>query len=115
MNEITFENLPKSVSELFNKVENIERLLLNKSNEKQPEAEQLLTVQQVAEMLGLTVPTLYGFTQRNEIPFNKKGKRLIFLKQEIIDWVKEGRRKTVKEIAENREQYLIKKKGANNG
>jgi excisionase family DNA binding protein len=114
MQEITFENLPKSVFELYNKVENIERLLLNRSNENQPEAEQLLTVQQVAEMLGLTVPTLYGFTQRNEIPFNKKGKRLIFLKHEILSWVKEGRRKTVKEIAENPEQFLAKRKGAKN-
>ena len=84
------------------RLSNIENLLLDlKHQSKQvstDQTEQLLTVQQVAEMLGLAVPTLYGFTHRNEIPFNKKGKRLIFLKQEIIDWIKEGRRKTVSEI-----------------
>ena len=89
-------------AEIEVRLSNIENLLLDlKHQPKQvstDQTEQLLTVQQVAEMLGLTVPTLYGFTHRNEIPFNKKGKRLIFLKQEIINWVKEGRRKTVSEI-----------------
>ena len=60
-------------------------------------------------MLCLTVPTIYGFTQRNEIPFNKKGKRLIFIKQQIIDWVKEGRRKTVKEINELKRLKRLKR------
>ena len=38
--------------------------------------EQLLTVQQAAELLNLSVPTLYGYTQRAEIPVCKRGKRL---------------------------------------
>jgi len=33
MNELTFDQLPEAVTQVFNKVVNIERLLLEKSNE----------------------------------------------------------------------------------
>jgi len=64
-------------------------------NTNQPEPEQLLTVQQAAELLNLSVPTLYGYTQRAEIPVCKRGKRLYFSKQSLFEWIKDGRKKTL--------------------
>jgi excisionase family DNA binding protein len=83
-------------------------------NTNQPEPEQLLTVQQAAELLNLSVPTLYGYTQRAEIPVCKRGKRLYFSKQSLFEWIKDGRKKTLAETASDAENYL-KKKGGNNG
>jgi excisionase family DNA binding protein len=83
-------------------------------NTTQPEPEQLLTVQQAAELLNLSVPTLYGYTQRAEIPVCKRGKRLYFSKQSLFEWIKDGRKKTLAETASEAENYL-KKKGGNNG
>jgi len=83
-------------------------------NTTQPEPEQLLTVQQAAELLNLSVPTLYGYTQRAEIPVCKRGKRLYFSKQSLFEWIKDGRKKTLAETASEAETYL-KKKGGNNG
>ena len=83
-------------------------------NTNQPEPEQLLTVQQAAELLNLSVPTLYGYTQRAEIPVCKRGKRLYFSKQSLFEWIKDGRKKTLAETASEAEAYL-KKKGGNNG
>lgn len=87
------------------RLSNIENLLLDlKHNSKEPilqrEAEELLTVKQAAELLKLSVPTIYAYVQRQEIPVSKRGKRLYFSKQELLDWVKEGRKKTVSEIEE---------------
>ena len=42
------------------------------------EADKLLTIRQVAEVLTLSVPTIYGLVSRSEIPCMKKGKRLYF-------------------------------------
>jgi len=84
-------------------------------NTNQPEPEQLLTVQQAAELLNLSVPTLYGYTQRAEIPVCKRGKRLYFSKQSLFEWIKQGRKKTLAETASEAEQYLKTKKGLNNG
>lgn len=85
------------------RLSNIENLLLDlKHNSKEPisqrEVEELLTVKQAAELLKLSVPTIYGYVQRAEIPVSKRGKRLYFSKQELLDWVKEGRKRTLSEI-----------------
>jgi hypothetical protein len=69
------------------RLSNIENLLLDlkhSNKENQPEADQLLTIRQAGELIKLTVPTLYGYVSRNEIPFSKKGKRLYFSKQQLI-------------------------------
>ena len=101
-------------AEIEVRLSNIENLLLDlKHQPKQVSTEPtdtFLTIQQAAELLSLSVPTLYGYVHRGEIPFFKRPgtKRLIFSKQELIAWVKTGRKKTIQEIAENPEQYLKK-------
>ena len=110
--ELTFDKLPEAVSKLFNKLENIERLLIKNGDELNKDVDQLLTIQQASEMLNLSVPTLYGKVHFAEIPVCKKGKRLYFSKKELTEWVKSGRKKTVGEIAAEAHTYL-KKKGGN--
>ena len=108
--DITFEQLPKTVKEISDKVNNIERLLLAKSETAQPETTDLLTIKQAGEFLTLSVPTIYGLVQRAEIPVNKRGKRLYFSKQELTDWIKAGRKKTVDEISKEADRHLSKNK-----
>lgn len=114
MIEITFDNLPQAVSRVFDKLETIERLLLSKESESQPEPDELLTVQQVASFLNLSVPTIYGLSQRHSIPVCKRGKRLYFSKQQLTEWIKAGRKKTIDEIVAESKRYT-NKKGLNNG
>lgn len=75
-----------------------------------PEADELLTIQQAAELLKLSVPTLYGLVSRSAIPVNKRSKRLYFSKHELTDYIKAGRKKTVVEIEAEAAQYLNQKK-----
>lgn len=111
MSELKFENLPEAVSNLTNEVGEIKRMLLEMSNEHKPEPDQLLTIQQAGEFVNLSVPTLYSKVQRSEIPVSKKGKRLYFSKQELTEWIKSGRKKTLAETAKEAENY-VKKKGS---
>lgn len=104
MVEITFDQLPKAVTQLHEKLESIERLLLDQL--PQQEVDELLTVQQAAELLHLSVPTIYGYVQRREIPVSKRSKRLYFSKQQLMEWIKAGRLKTVKEIDADANDYL---------
>lgn len=106
MNPLTFEQLPQAVSELATKLDKIERLLLSQANSAPPESDQFLTIKQVAEMICLKVPTIYGLVQRAEIPVCKRGKRLYFSKQEIMDWLKAGKKKTNAEIHQQADTYL---------
>jgi len=108
--EITFEKLPEAVNQLYDKLETIERLLLIKSNDPQPEEDKLLTIQQAAEILHLSVPTIYGLVHRAEVPVCKRGKRLYFSKKELTSWIMGGRRKTVSEIEAEVDTYMKPRK-----
>ena len=79
--------------------------------------EQPLIIDEVATLLHLTKPTVYSKVSKNEIPgVCKQGKRLYFDRQTIIDWIKQGRKKSNAEIEQEAEAYLLNnKKGLNNG
>jgi len=104
--DITFEKLPQAVTQLIDKVDSIERLLLSQNNTPQPEEDKLLTIREAAEILHLSVPTVYGLVQRAEVPVCKRGKRLYFSKQEIMAWIMAGRKKTVSEIEVEADRYI---------
>ena len=113
MEHITFEQLPKAVIQLYNKLDRIERLLMETRPQKDSEADQFLTVQKAASYLHLSAPTIYSMVSKAEIPVNKKGKRLYFSKKELEGWIKEGRKKTIGEIEGEAISTLIgKKKGS---
>jgi excisionase family DNA binding protein len=106
----TFEQLPHAVALLGNKLDNIEKLLLTRQPEESADADTLITIQQAAELIALSVPTIYGLVSRREIPVSKKGKRLYFSKQELLDWIKSGRKKTNAEISAEATGHVSKNK-----
>lgn len=108
--KITFEDLPIAVSELADKLKQIEELLLSQKNQPQVEEDKLLTIKETSQLLSLTVPTVYGLVQRREIPVCKKGKRLYFSRTEVIDWIKTGRKKTNAQVDQATEGYLLKRR-----
>ncbi|MCF8293993.1 MAG: helix-turn-helix domain-containing protein [Chitinophagaceae bacterium] len=71
---------------------------------------ELMNIQQVAEYLSLSVPTLYGYTSHMEIPHMKRNKRLYFRKAEIDEWLLKSRRKTREEIEKKADNYTRRRK-----
>lgn len=98
------------------RLSNIESLILDLKHKpkevEHPKQDKLLTIDEAAELLHLSKPTLYSKVSRNELPFMKQGKRLYFSKSELMDYVKEGRVKTDAEIKQDAESFLNKKGGA---
>ena len=111
-NNISFEQLPQAVSRIYDKLTEIERLILQKGSETPSNEDQLLTIQQASQLLNLSVPTLYGYVQRSKIPVSKRGKRLYFSKNELLEWIKAGRKKTIDELTKEAEIYINTKGGA---
>ena len=100
------------------RLNNIETLLLDlkhnpKEQGEQPEADELLTVQDTAKFLSLSVATVYGLISKGELPVMKRSKRCYFSKVELINYLKQGRKKTLVEIANEADTYLKKKGGKN--
>lgn len=103
------------------RLSSIETLILDlKHTPKQSrtieQTEHLLTVQEAAEYLNLTVPTIYSKVSKGEVPVMKRGKRLYFSSSELLGYLKEGRKKSNAEIEAEAKAYLsTNKKGLNNG
>lgn len=57
--------------------------------------------------------TLYKLVHERKIPFTKRGKRLVFSRKDLTNWLREGSIKTNNERLEELENYLAtnKKKG----
>jgi len=106
---LSFDQLPIAVNQLSEKLTNIERLLQEQQTAEEPD--KLLTIRQAAEFLSLSVPTIYGKVSKRELPFMKRGKRLYFSRSELMDYLKQGRRKTNHEIEEDVEKNLSAKRG----
>ncbi len=113
MQTITFEQLPQAVSQLYDKLSNIEDLL-REAKTPAIKQDQLLTISEAAKFLNLSVPTIYGKVSRQEIPVNKQGKRLYFYRSELADWIKQGRKKTTAEIRQEAEETIIVRKRNSN-
>lgn len=100
---ITFDQLPDLVWELGRKVDYLTTLLNNRSANAPATIQSppdLITIKQAAEVINLAVPTIYGMVGRNEIPVMKRAKKLYFSRSELEAWVREGRKKTVAECAD---------------
>ena len=108
---LTFEQLPEVVSELRDKVDFIERFLIERYNEPQPDSDKWLDIDQLIDYLPNkpAKSTIYGKVHLRHIPFHKQGKALIFRKSEIDAWLTLGRVKTVDEIESEAANYLRRK------
>ena len=114
---LTFDKLPEAVTMLTKEVSELKRLLIEKQEQAPTEpAEKLLNVQEAAEFLNLTVPTMYSKVSKGELPVMKRSKRLYFSRTELLEYLKDGRKKSNAEIEQEAKAYLLNnKKGLNNG
>ena len=116
IDERTFLSINGSLHCNYHRGNNIETLLLDlkhtqNEQREQTETDELFTVQDTAKFLRLSVPTVYALISKGELPVMKRSKRCYFSKVELINYLKQGRKKTLAEIASEAEQYIKTKKG----
>lgn len=104
----TFEQTQQDVAEVKKDLKELKALLLKKE-ENQPKNDNPIFIDEVVKLTGYTKPTIYGYCQKNEIPYHKKNGRLFFFATEIIEWIKLGKQKTIKEIEADTDAYLSNK------
>lgn len=97
MEPFNFNELPEVVRQLFEKVERIESMLAQ-FEPKCEEENELLNIEEAAAFLKVSVAAIYTKVSRKEIPVSKPGRRLYFNKSELKDWIRQSKRKTLKEL-----------------
>ena len=93
MGNITFEQLPQAVSTLIERVEQLAGKVdevLCKAAGKDTDKRKLLSLEEVAALLGKSASTIYAMTSEKSIPYRKRGNRLYFFEDEIMQWIEQG-------------------------
>lgn len=91
---------------LNSRLRRIENLLINILDESQrhssqPKIFKNKTIELAVALTGLKKKTIYNLVYKRMIPHSKKGKRLYFDEEELTQWVKKGKRKTLDELGLN--------------
>ena len=107
---LTFNDLPKMVGRLCEKIESLENAL-KESLAKEPAAKENLqvpmTVDEVCSYLGLSKSSFYYKAKHGGIPVIKQGKHLFVYRDELDKWLETGRKKQVPlSFEEEHEQML---------
>jgi len=107
LQQITLETLPKAFLYLLDEVKELKSLLIEKNQQPQPSAEQWFDLKELCNYHPdkPKPATVYGWVFAGIIPVHKSGKKLRFLKSEIDEWLKRGRKMTFAESSLKAEQY----------
>lgn len=96
--DITFEQLPQAVSRLAAKLDRIEQLLQNQNLPATQEKDVFINLNDAGVFLNLAKATIYGLVSAGKIPYMKQGKKLYFSKQELTNWLMQGRREVKEDL-----------------
>lgn len=75
----------------------------------QPEPDEIGGIALALEITGLARPTIYGLVAQSKIPVMKRGKKLYFSRNELTEWIRQGRRKTTDDVEAEADNYLSSK------
>lgn len=106
---LSTKNVDVVVDDIAEKVASKLSLLFFNNPQVLKNDEEFLTIDEAAKLLTLSKQTIYGLVSKSTIPHLKKGKRLYFLKKDLITWILQGKRKTKAELDANIHKIINKK------
>ena len=94
--EASFNNLPQMISELLDKVGNLERIMGNPvKSESKPE---IITGEDLCKKLDITIQTLIRWRQKGKIPYLQIGSSIRYDLNKVLDAIEIGKKKGAKAI-----------------
>ncbi|KAA6441151.1 helix-turn-helix domain-containing protein [Dyadobacter flavalbus] len=105
---LQMENPFSVIDKRLDRIESLVLELTSKSAQSiLPDSPDLLSIDEAVLLLNLAKPTVYNLVSSGKIPVMKKSKRLYFSRDELLRWLRTGRRRTVEEIEEEARAYVI--------
>ncbi len=99
----------QEISDRLSKIEDC--LIVLKSKQSITDSEdKLLTIQETAEFLHVQKQTLYSYVSKGIIPHHKRAGRLYFSKNDLIQWVKDGNKRSF-DVEAEAQKTISKRKG----
>lgn len=95
MNQHSFDRVPRDVSEVLEIVRAIKDELHERKGQGEA-SDEVMLIEGACAMLGIARSTMYDYTSKRLVPFYRRGKRLLFLRSELVEYIKNGRKPIVK-------------------
>lgn len=95
--EITFDKLPEAVAYLIQSVSELKTLIAEKKITT-PEKRMPIDIDKACRIIQKAKPTIYALVRKGLLPSYKRGKKLFFFEDELIEWIAKGKRKTVEDM-----------------
>ena len=66
-----------------------------------------IDIEEVSKLTLKSKSSIYRMSSKGEIPCYKHGKKLYFFRDEIINFIRDGKKKTIKDILSEAESYNL--------
>ena len=108
--DLTFNDLPAVVGELFNRIASMENLLterLSKQHEVKENTHVPMTVQEACAYLKMPLSTFYYKVKKDDIPVIKQGKHLYIYRDELDKWLESSRKNPAPQSFEDENESML--------
>lgn len=105
--DLTFDKLPEAVAYLIEAVAEIKSLVKNKT--ELPEKRIPIGIEDACRIIQKAKPTIYALVRKGLLPSYKRGKKLFFFEEELLEWIAKGKKKTILDIRSEMEADLYSK------
>jgi excisionase family DNA binding protein len=66
---------------------------------KKEESDNLLTVDDAAQYLDVSIPTIYRYKSKGKLPFSKNGNKVYFFKKDLYDFIHRKKISSLEELS----------------
>ena len=107
--DLTFENLPKAISQLSNEIVLLRQLICQNEAKPVNSEQEMLNVIEAASILRLHPTTVSQKLKKGELPGQKKGKIWYIFKNDLFNYLRQSEHKSFDELAIHADDFLAKK------
>lgn len=105
--DLTFDKLPEAVAYLIEAVAEIKSLMKNKTELSEKRIP--IGIEDACRIIQKAKPTIYALVRKGLLPSYKRGKKLFFFEEELLEWIAKGKKKTILDIRAEMEADLYSK------
>ena len=91
-NEITFDKLPQAVGYLTEQVERIHKIVVALQPQTAIDKHRIVEIDEACKITRKAKPTIYTLARKGLIPAYKRGKKLYFYEDELLQWIESSRK-----------------------
>ena len=86
-NEITFDKLPQAVGYLTEQVERIHKIVAALQPQTTIDKHRIVEIDEACKITRKAKPAIYTLARKGLIPAYKRGKKLYFYEDELLQWI----------------------------